>query len=378
MRLVVGTNFDDNLIEGASKYPVTHMFGSFKKTITGHGRAAFLLPDISDEGFKNHIELMHDHKIKFLYVMNSATLNTGEYSGEYNKKLNIEIDRLVNMNVDGFIVALPFLIKKIKRDYPDMNVSVSSFARVSSMREIEEYAGLGVNTIILHEDTTRDFKFLEAAHEFAMKNNIDLELITDNSCLFGCPYRRTHDIVSSESTVTGQNSFWFEYPIMFCSTDVLNDPRNIIKMRWIRPEDTYEYEKIGIDRFKIASRTKRTDWILRSIKAYSERNYDGNLLNLLSFPQGNAMPRVMEKINGPDNYRILRDVRIDNKKFPKSWINFFKYNDCNSMDCNVCKYCDKIADATMEIAGKSIKNYGIKRFDVPIELIPRFGHNETD
>lgn len=372
MRLVVGTNFDDNLIKEIHKYPVKYLFGSFKKTITGHGRASFILPDIEEDHFKEHIDLIHKNNMKFLYVMNSAVLNGNEYSPEFNKNIENEIEKLVSYGVDGFIAAMPFLIGKIRKEYPDIEISASSFARISTMREIEEYKNLDVNTIILNEDTSRDFKFLENANNYVKSNGMDIELITDNSCLFGCPYRRTHDIVSSLSSKNNNERFWFEYPLLFCATDVYNDPKNIIKMRWIRPEDTEMYEDIGIDRFKIASRTKNTSWILKSIKAYSDRNYDGNLLDILSYPQGNAVPGAMAKINGPDNYSELKNVYIDNKKFPGKWLNFFKYNDCNSMSCEVCGYCDKIAYKTMSIGSKNIIGRENKNMKIPVNLVQAF------
>lgn len=377
MRLVVGTNFDDNLINGIGNYPVKYLFGSFKKTITGHGRASFILPDINECRFKEHIDLIHRKNMKFLYVMNSAVLNGNEYSPEFNKNIENEIEKLVSYGVDGFIVALPFLIGKIRNEYPDIEISASSFARISTMREIEEYKNLGVSTIILHEDTSRDFKFLEKASNYVKDNDMDIEVITDNSCLFGCPYRRTHDVISSLSSKNSDGKFWFEYPLLFCATDVYNDPKNIIKMRWIRPEDTKLYEDIGIDRFKIASRTKNTDWILKSVKAYYDRNYNGNLLDILSYPQGNAVPKAMEKINGPDIYNELRNIYIDNKKFPDAWLNFFKHNDCNSMSCESCGYCDKIARKTMSINNQNIMDREDKNIDIPVNLVQAFknGHD---
>ncbi|TRM73569.1 peptidase U32, partial [Sulfolobus sp. B5] len=44
MRLVLATNFDDSLLEKVRNYPVKYIFGSQTKSITGHGRASFILP----------------------------------------------------------------------------------------------------------------------------------------------------------------------------------------------------------------------------------------------------------------------------------------------------------------------------------------------
>lgn len=50
MRLVVGTNFDDELIGKIRQYPVTHVFGSHTRTLTGHGRASFILRRLTTRG----------------------------------------------------------------------------------------------------------------------------------------------------------------------------------------------------------------------------------------------------------------------------------------------------------------------------------------
>jgi len=50
MKLVVGTNFDDKLIEEASRYPVKYLYGSHRATLTGHGRVSFVVPDVTMKG----------------------------------------------------------------------------------------------------------------------------------------------------------------------------------------------------------------------------------------------------------------------------------------------------------------------------------------
>lgn len=372
MRLVVATNFDDSLLEQIRVYPVKYIFGSHPVTITGHGRASFILPQVSDERLREHISLAHSYGIKFLYTMNTATLNGKEYSEAFLRQLRAEVDRLVGMGVDGFIIALPFLIHYIKREYPDLEVSVSSFARVSNIREFEGFVNMGADVIILNEDDNRNFRLLRALVE-NFRGKVDIELIVNNTCLWGCPYRRTHDVVTSVvSSTDGVRNVWFEYPILFCATDVRNDLANLIRMRWIRPEDLEYYERIGIDRFKIAGRNKKTEWLVRAVRAYAERRYDGNLLDIVSYVQGRAVPSVMRKIGGPDYYDILEKVVIHNDQFPRDWLRFFETNDCSVRSCSECRYCDTIAERVITVDGKRISELKLGRVSPPIELIPKF------
>ncbi len=132
---------------------------------------------------------------------------------------------------------------------------------------------------------------------------------------------------------------------------------------------------MGFDRFKIAGRNKRTEWIVRAVKAYSERRYEGNLLDIVSYPQGRAVPKVMEKVNGPRDYEILREVYVDNTKFPPNWLNFFKYNDCEGRSCSECAYCPAVAREVIRVGNKEFASLELKKIQVPFDLITRFGGN---
>jgi collagenase-like PrtC family protease len=377
MRLVVATNFDDNLIEQIRKYPVKYVFGSHTENITGHGRASFILPKVDDERLKNHIGVVHSANIKFLYTLNSANLRGKEYSERHVSEIRNEVEKLINMGVDGFIVALPYLLFLIKSEHPDIEVSISSFARVNHIRKIEEYINLGANTIILDEDANRNFQLLESASKLARKHGVDLELIVNNTCLWGCPYKLTHDQVSSYlSASDGVKGVWFEYPILFCATEVRNDFANIIRMRWIRPEDLIFYEELGIDRFKIAGRNKTTEWLVRAVQAYSERSYEGNLLDIVSYVQGRATTTALRKIGHSQDYEILKKVYVNNKAFPQYWLRYFKYNRCEERSCEECKYCDTIAEMVVTIDDKRISELNLPKVKPPLQLIPKFGENK--
>jgi len=142
MRLVVGTNFDDKLIEEASRYPVKYLYGSHRATLTGHGRVSFVVPDVNDERLREHISLAHSKGIKFLYTMNSPSYGGLEYSDAFWNRLKAELEKLVNLGIDGVVVATPLLLEYVKKEHPELEVSISSFARISNIREVENYMGI--------------------------------------------------------------------------------------------------------------------------------------------------------------------------------------------------------------------------------------------
>jgi glycine betaine catabolism B len=64
-------------------------------------------------------------------------------------------------------------------------------------------------------------------------------------------------------------------------TDGISSGRPIIKSAWIRPEDLPAYEAMGYTTFKLLERGIPSAELLRRVKAYSERRFDGNLAELL-------------------------------------------------------------------------------------------------
>jgi len=160
---------------------------------------------------------------------------------------------------------------------------------------------------------------------------------------------------------------------MMCATEVRNDFANLIRMRWIRPEDLRYYEEIGIDRFKIAGRYMSTDQLVNVIKAYSERKYEGDLRDLFGHDQGRVLVAAFRRLNLPtDEYDILNKISIDNTAFPSNWLSYFKYNRCEETNCEECRYCDIIAEKVVKIDGKPLSEVKLNKIKPPIELIPRF------
>jgi collagenase-like PrtC family protease len=65
-------------------------------------------------------------------------------------------------------------------------------------------------------------------------------------------------------------------------------PAELIKARWIRPEDVGDYEGMGIDCLKLVERFRGTESLIHIVRAYERKSYQGNLVELLSLPQQGA------------------------------------------------------------------------------------------
>ena len=154
-----------------------------------------------------------------------------------------------------------------------------------------------------------------------------------------------------------------------------SDTTQFIKARWIRPEDMRVYEEIGFDYFKISGRSQSTSWLLNAAKAYSSRQYQGNLRDILSIADpttkyvdllssqaqtssANPSP-YLEFLMREDFRSFLQSqpprVYINNKALD-GFIDFFKDKDCLS-GCSHCNYCRKIADKVVELNPSEVNDY---------------------
>jgi hypothetical protein len=135
------------------------------------------------------------------------------------------------------------------------------------------------------------------------------------------------------------------------------NPVEIIKARWIRPEDLWAYEKIGYRKFKVVERFKKSDVLLGTVKAYHNRSFEGNLVDMLTLtnpdvylqpnfeyfnkPEHVNVPMIVQ-VGGLMNFALRDFIYIDNKKFD-GFIEFFMKNgSCRNKDCDKCGFCAMI------------------------------------
>ncbi|MDO8596164.1 MAG: hypothetical protein Q7R45_06030, partial [Sulfuricaulis sp.] len=170
-------------------------------------------------------------------------------------------------------------------------------------------------------------------------------------------------------------TLFIDYCFLRCSRLRLTDPSRFIKAAWIRPEDIAAYEAMGYTTFKLLERGIPSTELLRRVKAYSERRFSGNLAELL-LSYGFKEPVRKEsfwtlrhfwkprQIN-PLRLKPLLDlarlqgmlsplpecpIRIDARQIPENFLDGFRDRDCDSMDCRVCGYCERIAARSVSIS----------------------------
>lgn len=371
MKLSIPCNWDFKLIDDTKKDAVDEFYGKLSKDVIGGGRMAFTLPSISKQYVANYVKKIHQHNLKFNYLLNSTCLGNIEWSRAGQREICRFLDWLLSINVDSITVSMPYLLQLIKERYPRFKVYISNQVGISSLMEAKYWQDLGADrlTLSVHK-VNRDFKLL-----VAMKRSLkcQIQLIVNLHCLKDCPFWLYHGTSSSHSSQLGRgsNRLVIDYSFIMCSLMRLKDPVEFLRSGWIRPEDIRYYEEIGIDRFKLVNRTMPTDDIVSIIKAYTNRRHEGNLLDLFSDPTRTLIlqkQNLLHKIKyffHPLSINMSRlmeakkligqtGIYIDNRSLDE----FIKYfleegQNCNFDSCFNCNYCNEAAKKAVRITDRN-------------------------
>lgn len=363
LKFSVPTNWQKNMISDIRKEMVEEVYGKLPADIIGGGRAAVTLPNLNKNDLVLHISEVKKNNLKFNYLLNSTCLNNLEWSISWQRKFRKFLDYLINIGVEKVTVSIPYLLELIKRNYPNLEVCVSVQAGVNSLRRAKFWDEMGASEITLFMDINRDFNLLRKIRK---EIKCKLKLIANLNCLYGCPFYQYHANLMSHASQSWHFSrgFLIDYCTLRCRLIKLLYPEELIRSRWIRPEDIEIYEKLGIDILKFVNRDMKTEFISLIVKAYTERKYNGNLLDLFSSPSKNISEYKFDiqkfkyffrpwKVNIFKLYKakgFLRkdEIFIDNNKLD-GFLKYFLENRCDLSLCDECGYCRKIANEVIKI-----------------------------
>jgi collagenase-like PrtC family protease len=351
MKLSVATNWNDRLLHELAerKIKVYEIYGSLATGIIGSGRERQALPQVEVSQAKKHIALAHDYGIKFNYALNAPCLGNLEQSREGRKQIQQYLELVVKeLRVDSVIVTQPWLIELIHREFPEIEIVASVIIHIESVQMAKLYQELGVTRLNLSVMANRNFNLIKSVVKSV---NCKVELLVNETCLYRCPFRLYH--YNSMGHTSQQEMEITQYCLLKCTMEKLENPAELIKARWIRPEDIERYEALGIDFFKLSGREYPTKWILRSVGSYFQREYQGNLADILAFyflPTDKLDTKTEKTVLPPSIY-------IDNQKLD-SFLTFFEKNGnkCDQL-CHNCSYCSKIAQKVVTIDRTELKNY---------------------
>jgi len=358
MKLSVPSRFEPELLDALKALSnfeaVGEVYGSLPYSIVGHGRVSDLVARFGEFGFervKEFTSQAHSIGLGVNYLANSLCLGELPFDREGRGRITHYIEEVVETGVDKITVATPYLLRLVKSEFPDLKVQVSVYAHVDNLQKFRRWEELGADVINLPAIVNRDFTLLR---EIAgSPRRAEVELLVNESCLFHCPYALYHHTVSSHRSKMQPEGI-LDYCILECTLDRLERPAEILRAPWIRPEDLAYYEGLGVEWFKVQGRQMPIGWILRTVAAYSERSYKGNLMDLISptYPDWSARSTVLKEVAARSRVDSLKppSIYIDNSLLDGFFKTLVDKGGCGDLqECGLCRYCDRAATELIQI-----------------------------
>jgi len=378
MQFSLATNFDDTLIDRVKGTPVREIFGKLSSDVAGGGRASYQIVNVNRRRVAQHIAAARRAGIGFNYLLNAACLDNIEVTRKGQKAIRSLLDWVCEVGAESVTVSSPFLLNIIKNCYPELRVRVSVFAGTDHVRKAKMWEEMGADCVMLDSLlVNREFEVLRAIRK-AVK--VELQLLVSNNCMQSCAMSPAHMNALAHASQSGHHTrgFFIDWCFLQCTAMKLQDPVNYIRSEWIRPEDLHLYEELGYDSFKITERGAPTDVLVNRVKAWTDRRYDGNLLELIQ-PYG--FREVRDEAPGKSflwrlkhvfrpftvslrrlwNVKTLMEergmlgakdgpppVQIDNRALD-GFMERFRTAGCKDVDCNTCRYCHKWAEKAVVI-----------------------------
>lgn len=291
---------------------IKEIYGTISNGPIGHGRNPDKVSTISRSHALRIRKYIESCNLEFSYLLNTPSVSLKK---DNIKLLKDYLDWIVNdFKADAITIASHNLMKLVRKLYPNIKINISTIAGVLNSKEVENFLDINPSKIIVHHDANRNFYDLKKIVKKSDENNIEVEVMTTESCLRNCPKRKAH----YEYTGKGKPDRLFH---LFCNTRKFMTPLEILKANFIRPEDMHLYEEIEINHFKITGRSKPPSWLPEVVNAYLNRRYEGNLLRLLGIdPDMNAEKWVF--LNNPALDGFLEGfLKCKNKTEENSYCN---------------------------------------------------------
>jgi len=359
LKLVSAYNWDPDLIPILSRYGVVEAFAKLDSDVVGGGRPSLLCPRISKREAKKQIRLLQDAGIRFNYLLNGMGLGAREITRSWHQGVHRLLDWLHDAGVLAVTVSTPQVGAVVSKRHPDMEIVVSMFAGVNSVEQARMWQDLGAGVVILYEN--KDFSLIRSLVE---NTGLEVEITANLWCTSSCYQRYHHANIDTASSLS--HSPHGEYVIPVCETrctyERFSKPFRILRGQWLRPEDISFYEKLGVSRLKILDRSSSTKQMDRVLKAYAQRSYDDNLVDLIpafsrerytNLMDSKKLVRMARAFCRPLLYDITGVSAFKKRSVPpfmsikgarlEGFLEGLSQRDCRVLSCDDCGYCESWA-----------------------------------
>lgn len=202
------------------------------------------------------INYAKDKGFEFVYLINSPKpFDTAK------EDLNLQLDKLSNLLLNlkkigcsSLRVTNTQLILYISNNFPEFKIYASTSQEYFS---IKQYQNLfkkfsNIKEVLPSVEQTKNFLFLKNFRK--LFPNIDVELILNEACMGGCPFRVHHSLITSSLPLSEYRQYDKNYLEMCTQVSSSDVYLYICRLNTIYPWDIFEYTKIGVNKFKFVGR----------------------------------------------------------------------------------------------------------------------------
>ncbi len=210
---------------------------------------------------------------------------------------------------------------------PSINCIPDTYGRIAAQLEFIASTRFQLpRTLLLDRSLNRRPQALKEVSSLCRKAlpDVKIELLANEGCLYNCPFKLTHDCHISMLHIGQTLDTYRINRELGCMRAFQQDPSRLFKSPFIRPEDVEAYEPYA-DVLKLCGRTLGPAFLTRVVNAYLERNYCGNLLDLMDAMEGTA-----------------RWLHVSNELLPADLL---KHLLSCSRQCLDCSYCRQLIKA---------------------------------
>lgn len=253
---------------------IAEIYGCLSHSIVGHGRFPSVVTQIhSLVAIRAFRDVVETKGIKFNYLLNAPVESSTDKLGAIERHIN---DVLTIVEPHAVTVSSNRIMSAIRKISPNIDIYISTIAGIKSSGDLAPFLKYGPRRLIPHHDLGRDFDSLAKLKCFTDRYEIELQLLVNESCTYGCKRRSDHYAVLAKGSIDDE----FQSQ---CNARKYENSALLLGSGWIRPEDIDWFSSnFGIRNYKISGREKPIDWLPEVVQAYVNGNYDGNLIRLFA------------------------------------------------------------------------------------------------
>lgn len=290
--------------------------------------------------------------IKKYCLLNTRFIHPEQYRGHaFMDTLTRQIFMLYEAGcIDGIVINDFYLLNRMRdteekiflniEAVPGANSMLDSVEKCHAMLEMIEQAGFKPpSKIIADRSLNRQPEKLADFSARIKKHlpSVHIELLANEGCIYQCPFKLSHDAqISLANTGLVKEMSYLTNRTVGCRKYFFDAPNKILKSPFIRPEDIRYYEGVA-DTIKICGRTLGTVFLKKTVTAYINQDFDGNLLELMDASGWFA-----------DHYFI------DNKKLDPGFLKTL--TSCTNF-CKPCSICDDFFKQASHRRSLTLKPY---------------------